>query len=218
MATEIRIDRDGDTWFQHPCGFFFRVKPSGDTCHCGNGEHPGGAGYLLRDLKREWGPLRNPNGTDRREADEDAAAPASPAGTPVPDDYLGVRIPDTLRPNWNDNRVEVGWWVRGVRSAVDQSKPAADTPRARVLAEASKLIHGDRNDTYGPPAANFERIAAMWSVLLGPQLSAPIQPRQVADMMIALKLTRSVVAPKRDNYVDIAGYAACGQEIAEGEK
>lgn len=41
--------------------------------------------------------------------------PARPA---VPDNYYGVPIPEGLRPNWNDNRVEVSWWKQGVQAAV----------------------------------------------------------------------------------------------------
>lgn len=36
----------------------------------------------------------------------------------VPETYHGVKIPDDLRPNWDDNRVEVSWWKSGVRSAL----------------------------------------------------------------------------------------------------
>ncbi|MDA3624275.1 DUF6378 domain-containing protein [Saccharopolyspora sp. WRP15-2] len=90
-----------------------------------------------------------------------------------------------------------------------------DTVRQSVLAEASDLIHSDRNAAYGPPMVNFQRIADIWNVLLGEQLTEPITTRQVADLMIATKLARGVEQPRRDNYVDMAGYAACAQECVE---
>jgi hypothetical protein len=40
-------------------------------------------------------------------------------------------------------------------------------------------------------------------------LTAPITPRQVALMMIGVKLAREVNTPKRDNLLDIAGYVKC---------
>lgn len=86
------------------------------------------------------------------------------------------------------------------------------TRRSDLLNEANELIHGDRNAHYGHPTINFDRIAAIWNVLLGPKLNAEITPAETADMMIGVKLARNVEAPKRDNYADIAGYAACGWE------
>ena len=93
-----------------------------------------------------------------------------------------------------------------------------NTPRGDVLAEADELIHGERNNAYGSPTQNFTDIAALWSVLLARKLAEPIEPREVADMMIAMKLARNTVGFKRDNYVDIAGYAGCGWEAASEPK
>lgn len=91
------------------------------------------------------------------------------------------------------------------------------TPRQGVLNEAGELIHSDRNVAYGPPMKNFQRIADLWNTILGGQLKEPITPSQVADMSIAIKLARNIEKPKRDNYTDIAGYAACGWECAAEE-
>lgn len=89
------------------------------------------------------------------------------------------------------------------------------TPRQSVLDEAGELIHSDRNVAYGPPMKNFQRIADIWNTILGDQLKEPITTWQVADMSIAIKLARNIEKPKRDNYTDMAGYAACGWECAE---
>lgn len=88
------------------------------------------------------------------------------------------------------------------------------TPREGVLSEAATLITGDRNQTYGSPTQNFTDTANVWNTILRRKLKdgESIQPGEVAAMMVGLKLVRMVAQPKRDNWVDIAGYAACGYE------
>jgi hypothetical protein len=88
------------------------------------------------------------------------------------------------------------------------------SPRVSVLREAERLTTGDRNVTHGSPTANFQNAADLWTVLLQPLLKdgVRLEPRHVADLMVALKLARNMAVAKRDNFVDIAGYAACGYE------
>jgi hypothetical protein len=52
----------------------------------------------------------------------------------------------------------------------------------------------------------------MWTAIFGSMLKddAEFEPRHVAMAMIALKLSREANRTKRDNWVDIAGYAQCG--------
>lgn len=90
-----------------------------------------------------------------------------------------------------------------------------ETIRESVLREASELITGDRNQTYGSPTQNFQDTADVWNVLLRDKLKdgEKITPGQVASLMVALKLVRQIAQPKRDNWVDIAGYAGCGNEV-----
>lgn len=75
-----------------------------------------------------------------------------------------------------------------------------------VLDEAMRITKGDRNAQYGPPQQDFERVATMWSALKGVEFTQ----REVAMFMICLKLSRETHQRKRDNWVDIAGYARCG--------
>lgn len=91
------------------------------------------------------------------------------------------------------------------------------TERASVLDEASQLIHGDRNIQYGDPSVNFQRIADMWTVQLGPKLAdgARITAEEVAALQVSTKLARLIEGGKRDHWVDIAGYAACGYEASK---
>lgn len=80
-----------------------------------------------------------------------------------------------------------------------------------VLQEAQSLVDGDRRSDYGPIAPSFQRIATVWSGLLG----IPIGPEQVALCMIGLKAARATQGFKRDSIVDIAGYAYCIERIQQ---
>ena len=87
--------------------------------------------------------------------------------------------------------------------------------RIEVLEEAKGLITGDREEDYGDPGSNFRCIADMWSTYL----DHTIAPHDVAVMMILLKLSRVQTSPgKRDSWVDLAGYAALGAEVAPSGK
>lgn len=72
-----------------------------------------------------------------------------------------------------------------------------------VANEAIALVTGDRAQDYGPATESFRRIAAMWSAYLG----ITVTPRQVASLMILLKVCRDANGPKHDNPVDIIGYS-----------
>lgn len=82
--------------------------------------------------------------------------------------------------------------------------------REQTLDEAKKCIMGNREQDYGTPESNFATIANLWSDYLDKDISA----QQVADMMILMKISRiKNGGGTGDSYVDIAGYAACGNEI-----
>lgn len=82
--------------------------------------------------------------------------------------------------------------------------------REQTLDAAKKCVMGDREQDYGTPESNFATIASFWSDYLDMDISA----QQVADMMILMKISRiKNGGGTGDSYVDIAGYAACGNEI-----
>lgn len=84
--------------------------------------------------------------------------------------------------------------------------------REEILKKASEAISGERDEHYGSPEDNFGRIADYWSVYLNNTLTQT----DVANMMILLKVARAMNdASHEDNWVDIAGYAACAGEINE---
>lgn len=74
---------------------------------------------------------------------------------------------------------------------------------------AHDLTNNDRIAAYGHPKINFEDIAAMWSVVLRPILKPGerVTATQVGLCNVASKICRHVARPKRDNLIDMAGYA-----------
>ena len=83
--------------------------------------------------------------------------------------------------------------------------------RKEILDTAAKCVLGDREQDYGTPEANFARIADLWNAYIGGDF---ISPTDVAVMLALLKIARIRSGnAKDDNWVDLAGYAACGGEI-----
>lgn len=84
-----------------------------------------------------------------------------------------------------------------------------------ILEEAAQLTSQDRQATYGHPADNHGGTAAMWTAYLGKRLTSPLTARDVCLMQVLIKVSRESNAPKRDNLVDIAGYARNAEMIEE---
>ena len=80
-----------------------------------------------------------------------------------------------------------------------------------ILEEAIRITSGDRQRDYAHPLPNHVRIAEMWNAYLNIRKHPTgfIEAEDVAAMMILLKLVRNAHTAKRDNSVDIAGYARC---------
>lgn len=72
------------------------------------------------------------------------------------------------------------------------------------LQEAQRIVHGARQAAYGHPINNFGMTGRMWGAILG---IGDIAPETVGLMQVALKISREVNFPQRDNRVDMAGYA-----------
>lgn len=97
--------------------------------------------------------------------------------------------------------------------------------RDEILAAAKKCVCGQREQDYGTPENNFACIANLWSSYLAQRLeswansngSRPllVDSTDVAAMLALLKIARIASGHnKDDNWIDLAGYAACGGEIA----
>jgi len=85
--------------------------------------------------------------------------------------------------------------------------------RAEILDAARQAVTVDRAATHGDAERNFKLVAAYWSAHLDTDVSAS----DVAVMMTLLKLARIKGTPGcADHWIDAAGYAACGGEIATG--
>ncbi len=93
--------------------------------------------------------------------------------------------------------------------------------RKEILEAANKAVHAeDMDHDYGKPEDNFATIAELWNTYLEAvfndsecDVNVYLCSRDVAAMMILLKVARVASSIKDDNWVDIAGYAACGGEI-----
>ena len=82
--------------------------------------------------------------------------------------------------------------------------------RDEILDKAADLITASRDEMYGDPRTYHQRIADLWSVILGVEVDAD----EVILCMIAVKMSRLIKTPEHeDSWVDIAGYAALGGEI-----
>ena len=92
--------------------------------------------------------------------------------------------------------------------------------RKEILAAAQKCVCGDREQDYGSPENNFDTIARLWAAYIHALRVAQgggefyLMPKDVAAMLALLKIARIASGnAKDDNWVDLAGYAACGGEI-----
>lgn len=108
------------------------------------------------------------------------------------------------------------WNVATSTRAGKLTKPSETqqpTTRKTILEAAEKCVCNDRQDQYGKPEDSFSAIADLWTAYL--DTGREITPVDVAQMMILLKVGRAKGNPKHtDNWVDMAGYAACAGEIA----
>ena len=83
--------------------------------------------------------------------------------------------------------------------------------RGTILDTAKNMVCGKRETDYGTPEDNFQRIAELWSAYK----HVDYTPVDVAMMMALLKIGRIATGTAtEDSFIDLAGYAACGGEIA----
>lgn len=91
--------------------------------------------------------------------------------------------------------------------------------RNEILERARECVCGDREQDYGSPEDNFQTIAELWeayirSTCVPAKVCVCVEPKDVAAMMALLKIARIASDnAKEDNWVDLAGYAACGGEL-----
>lgn len=87
-----------------------------------------------------------------------------------------------------------------------------------ILAEAERLTEGDRQNSYGNPLDDYSRTAGMINSAFAHKLKEPLTPEDIMLCMIMVKISRECHEHKRDNVVDIAGYANCIDMAIEERK
>nr|DAF76294.1 MAG TPA: hypothetical protein [Caudoviricetes sp.] len=96
--------------------------------------------------------------------------------------------------------------------------------REEILKEALRCVTGEREQQYGSPEDSFEVIADLWMTYLEKKTVPDtglvvLNPEDVAAMMALLKIARICTGKyKDDNWVDLAGYAACGGACQSGSR
>ena len=90
--------------------------------------------------------------------------------------------------------------------------------RQEILQTAERCVCGDREQDYGSPENNFQIVADLWNASCGFDASrGRFTAKDVAALLALLKIARIATGhAKEDNWVDLAGYAACGGEIETG--
>jgi len=88
--------------------------------------------------------------------------------------------------------------------------------RAQFLDEVEKLVCKDRNVTHGDAEDNFRVIAQLWNVYIHNSKGEDLNNKDVAIMMCLFKISRLMSnIDNLENWLDLAGYAACGGGIVK---
>lgn len=127
-----------------------------------------------------------------------------------------------------DAELVIATWIGGtgyVNESAKQEPTKTPETRREILQAAERCVCGDRDASYGGPEDSFALIASLWEpiirarcVSLGADVT--VDAVTVALLMAELKIARAATnTGHMDSWVDLAGYAACGGEIAaEREK
>lgn len=93
--------------------------------------------------------------------------------------------------------------------------------RREVLDRAMACVTVDRAATHGNAENGFATVARLWGAyldgrgLLAEGLMNDLKAHDIAAMLSLLKLGRICQNPAHaDNWIDLAGYAACGGEVS----
>lgn len=131
---------------------------------------------------------------------------------------------------WDDRAVNTKDWTarsEGEAEAADTTRAAPSeehkdeagpdpSSRRGILLQATRCVCGDRDQDYGSPENSLSAIASLWADYIKAKygVSAPLTGVDASAMMVLFKIARVATGHgKADNWVDAAGYAACGGEI-----
>ena len=128
-----------------------------------------------------------------------------------PDRVTAEEVRENRYPASNPPAVE---FVNGILVEAAKAEAFKDPT---VLAEAGQAVDGDRGRFYGHPADNHGNTAAFWTEYIERKygLVVALTARDVCMLMVLLKVSRDANRPKRDNLVDICGYARNAEMIED---
>lgn len=93
-----------------------------------------------------------------------------------------------------------------------------ESPKETILEEAQRLVYGQRGDDYGHPLDDFSKTAGAINSMFRDKIMVDFTAEDIGLIMVLVKLSRQVNKPKRDNLVDIAGYAGTTEMVIEERK
>lgn len=126
----------------------------------------------------------------------------------------------------NDAEIVLATWIGGVdfvKTMGEQEPQKEPWTRREILQAAERCVCGDRDASYGGPEDSFALIASLWEPIIRARCVSPgtdvaVDAVTVALLMAELKIARAATnAGHMDSWVDLAGYAAGGGELAARE-
>ena len=137
----------------------------------------------------------------------------------------GCPLQDHIEEHGLDAREIVKEWA-SEQGLLQDNSDQEKTPgtRREILQAAERCVCGERDQDYGGPEDSFALIASLWEPIIkarcvGPGADVCVDAVTVALCMAELKIARATTNETHmDSWVDLAGYAACGGEIAKHDK
>jgi len=124
---------------------------------------------------------------------------------------MGLAKPKAKKKSVSTQAATLGLVRKPKEKALQKTVLKQDNSRGALLDKAKEIITNDRQNTHGQPEDSFRRIADLWSGYL----TVGVQEEDVAVMMALVKVARIMENPRHaDNWIDGAGYFACGGEVA----
>lgn len=174
----------------------------------------------MKGLPENGYPLFHSEAKRLRALDYMVLNPAENPEQPTWEDYLKQDIPlvcksdkVALLDNWQTSegaKLEI-YIAEKLKIPVVMASNMLPVPRETILQEAQRLVHGDRQSTYGHPHDDYLCTTQMFNVWMSKKYrtSFYMSPVDGAMFLEFVKISREGNAPKRDNRTDGAGYWEC---------
>jgi hypothetical protein len=109
--------------------------------------------------------------------------------------------------------MNAGLGITTTPTSIPSEKTNAER-RAEFLETVRNFVCKDRNVTHGDAEDNFRVIAELWNVYMRNSKGEELNNKDVAIMMCLFKVSRLMSnVDNLENWLDLAGYAACGGGI-----